>query len=333
MPAHFDLKTLRHVGFSRNLATVLAACCLLAACTASFTYNRLDWLIPWYVDSVVDLSGDQKKTLRQQLEPVLQWHREEELARYIDILNQIETDLAGPVTAGQVQAWIDEVIKAAERVEASMIAVALDFGAGVRDEQMREFTAALWEQQREYEEEYLQRSDEEYRQENYEYLGEFMERFTGRLSPGQEQRLREGSDALRRFDAAWLDERRAWLETLEPLLQRPVGWQEAIKRQHAERTSTRTPEYLDIVDYNLGVISQAMADVLNQSSTKQREHIAREFESLRVKLRKLMDRARSKQKEAGTRTGERESAAFLSGHPEPNLPTYQPSPIPDRLYT
>ena len=76
---------------------------LAAGCTMSFTYNHLDWLIPWYVDDYVDLSRQQRQLLQGQLGPVLQWHREEELERYLELLDQIEADLAGEVTAAQVE--------------------------------------------------------------------------------------------------------------------------------------------------------------------------------------------------------------------------------------
>lgn len=278
----------------RKFASLIFAVSLLAGCTATFTYNQLDWLIPWYVDGLVDLSRDQKKTLREQIEPLLQWHREEELARYIEILDQIEADLSDTVTAGQVRTWVDEIVAAAERVEETMMGVALDFGASMSDEQMKEFTESLWEQQLEYEEDFLPRSDEEYRQENFEYLADLMEKFVGRLKPAQLHRLREGSHPLRRFDTAWLEERKLWLRKLEPLLLRPDGWQESVKELYADRKTNRTPQYREIIEHNMSVITLAMADVLNQLSNKQREHAVNEIEDMRAKLRKLINSARAK---------------------------------------
>jgi len=100
----------------RQFAAAILCAALLAGCTASFTYNHLDRLIPWYVDGYVDLTRDQRKTLRGELEPVLQWHREEELVRYIGTLDRLEADLNGTVTAGMVQAWIDDLAAAVEGI-------------------------------------------------------------------------------------------------------------------------------------------------------------------------------------------------------------------------
>ena len=199
---------------------LLLAAGSLAACTASFTYNRLDWLIPWYVDGYVDLDREQRRLLRQQLAPPLEWHREEELARYVALLDRIEADLADTdananaiADASMVRSWVDEVLEAAMRVERSMMSVALEFGGNISDEQMREFVGSLRERQREYEDEFLERSDAEYADDTCENLTDLLERFLGRLSPGQQAALRQASDRLQRFDAPWLEERRKQLDS------------------------------------------------------------------------------------------------------------------------
>ena len=82
---------------TRTTITLFLAALVLAGCMASFAYNRLDWLIPWYVDGYVDLTRDQRQLLKEQLAPSLQWHRQEELVHYVEILDRIEAGLAGPV--------------------------------------------------------------------------------------------------------------------------------------------------------------------------------------------------------------------------------------------
>jgi len=260
---------------------------VLAGCSATFAYNQLDWLIPWYVDDYVDLSRDQKQFLKGEIEPILQWHREEELVRYIAILDQVESDLVAPVTAETVHNWIDQVVEAGERIEDSMLKVALEFSSQLSDEQMQEFVTSMWKKQEEYEEEYLPRSEEEYIEENAENLEEFLRRFTGRLSTEQQQRLQLAAASMQRFDAIWLEDHNDWLETLVPLLQRPEGWQEAVLVAHANRPANRSLQYQQTLEYNLNVVTHAGADVLNDMSDKQRKHMADEIDSLRKKIRKL----------------------------------------------
>ena len=264
----------------RSFTSLLLAATLLAGCTASFTYNHLDWLIPWYVDGYVDLSRDQRHALQRQLEPLLQWHREEELARYGELLDRIEHELSLTVTAATVQGWVDEVAAALERTERSMLTLALDFGAGMSEAQVSEFTASLWKRQREFEEELLRRDDEQYREDSYDSLDDFLSQLLGRLSAAQETRLRAAAGELLRFDRAWLEERALWLQTLEPLLQRKPGWQQAVQAAYEARKQQRTPRYKEYLAHNLAAITPALADVLNQMSGGQRQHLAREFDDL-----------------------------------------------------
>lgn len=299
----------------RNAAAAALAALLLSACTSGFVYNRLDWLIPWYVDGYVDITRAQREVLRAQLAPRLAWHREEELARYAELLDRIEAELAGEVSPATVRGWADELLAAAQRVERSMMEVALEFGSEVSDSQLREFVDSLWERQREYEEEFLERSDAEYADDDYDNLADFIERFTGRLEPGQRAVLREAASKLQRFDRAWLEERRAWLETLQPLLlERAPGWQDAVMAAYEKRLEQRTPAYHAAFEHNLGQITAAYAQVLSSLSERQRAHAAREFGKLQSTLRKLMEQpAEARQTEPAPATGALAGAAAGSG--------------------
>ena len=277
----------------RNAAAAGLALLFLSACTSGFVYNRLDWLIPWYVDGYVDLTRAQRDVLRAQLAPSLAWHREEELARYADLLERVEADLEGTVTPAMVRSWAEELLDAAQRVERSMMEVALEFGGEVSEAQIREFIASLWERQGEYEEEFLERDDAEYAEDDYENLYDFLKRFVGRLEPEQRAVLREAAGELRRFDRAWLEERRAWLETLQPLLlERAPGWQDAVMAAYEARIDQRTPAYFAAFEHNLEQITVAYAWVLSNLTERQRARAAKELQQLQSTLRKLMEQPR-----------------------------------------
>ena len=273
----------------RSAIALLLAVLMLAGCTSAFVYNRLDWLIPWYVDGYMDLTRDQRQALQEQLGPTLEWHREEELASYIEILDHIETGVDGPVDAAWVRERIDEMLAAAERIERSMLEVALEFGADVSDGQMQEFIDSLWEEQREYEKEYAERTDEEYADDDYDNISDFLERFLGRLTAKQKTVIREASGSLQRFDHAWLEDRHQWLENLEPLLQRKEGWQEAVMDLYRSRKQNRAPAYTEAYENNLAIISQAVSEVIGMMTEEQKRRAVEEIDDLRRKIQKLID--------------------------------------------
>ena len=138
--------------------------CLLAACSSTtFVYNRLDSILPWYLDDYVDLNNTQDRQLDEMLAPFLAWHRQQELPRYVALLEQVEADLDGPVSAAEVAGIYAGIEDAWLRLQDKSLDWLLALGASLSDEQVQEFLEELNERQEEYEEEYLERSELEYR--------------------------------------------------------------------------------------------------------------------------------------------------------------------------
>jgi hypothetical protein len=96
---------------------LVAGCVVLwlSGCsTTGFFYNRLDTLIPWYMGRYVELRQTQRALLDEELAALLHWHRQEELQRYVALLDDALESLNTPLTptvitglAGQVEAaWL-----------------------------------------------------------------------------------------------------------------------------------------------------------------------------------------------------------------------------------
>ena len=266
---------------------------LLTACSNTFVYNQLDWLIPWYVDDYVDLTREQKRSLRARVDALLQWHRGEELASYVAILDRIEADLARPLTGADVEGWANLTLAAYERIEERVLPIAFDLGDDLSEQQMSEFVATLDRNQRELEEEYLERSDAEYVEDSRENLADNLKDFLGRLTPEQNVVIETAAASLMRFDAAWLEERARWLETLSGLLEREPGWQEAVMKALAERDQNRTEAYRAAYAHNAVIINDSIAEVLNLRTDKQDSRLRRELDDFRRDLKKLIAQADS----------------------------------------
>ena len=280
------LKTFRQC---QRILILLVFPLLIAACTTSIMYRNLDWLIPWYVDGMVDISRVQKAELRERLEPLLQWHREEELQRYLDLLDQLDSDLQARLTSDQVISWVEAATDAVMRVESRLLDLAIEFGGEMSDEQIREFADGLWEKQEELEQEYLPRTDQEYIEESFTYFSDFTRRQLGRLTPEQEDRFRRAANSLIRFDSAWLQDRRTWLERISPLMERPPGWQMSLRDAYDNREAMQSDSYRRIWEHNLEVISEAMVDVLNGRIPRQSEQLTKEIGKWRSRLERLIE--------------------------------------------
>ncbi|MBN7797071.1 DUF6279 family lipoprotein [Parahaliea mediterranea] len=265
-----------------RLLPLLACLALLAACsTTSFLYNRLEFLVPWYVDDYVALSAEQDRELERLLAPFLQWHRYQELPRYADLLARAEGMLDEPLTLAEAEVLAREVEIASDRLQTRSLDWLLPLGDRLSDQQVAEFIDNLREQQEELEEEYLERDLAEYREDTYDRLLDNCQDYLGRLDPAQRDILRVAVAELRRFDHLWLEERSRWTGRLEGLLQREPGWQQAVREAVASRWQSSSEDYREMYQHNLGTIQGALVAVIDMRSERQDRRLRRKLGNLR----------------------------------------------------
>ena len=97
--------------------------------------------------------------------------------------------------------------------------------------------------------------------------------FQNRIDEGRVVGTRVGGALVQAF--VYLDEYRFQFNTREDPLGRALD---------AARKAERTPRYREYLAHNLNAISGAIAEVLNQVTGKQRNHLAREIDGLRTRL-------------------------------------------------
>ena len=268
---------------------LLCSLLVLSACSSTtFVYNRLDFILPWYLDGYVELHREQDKYRDELLAPFLAWHRADELPRYVTILQQIEASLDQPLTSADVAAISAEFELAWFRLEGEALAWLLALGARLSDEQIQGFLGELMAEHKEFEDKYLKRTDEDVERDNYDNLLDSMQDYLGRLDSTQRDRLRETSAGLLRSDRTWLRERAAWLEKLTVLLEREPGWQQRIREAIAARDENVSAEYLRVYEHNLRLINGVIAQTLNSRTDKQDRRLRNKLSDLREDLETLI---------------------------------------------
>lgn len=278
----------------RRLRTIglVSALLFLGACSSTtFFYNRLDFILPWYLDDYVELDREQEKYLDSLLAPFLAWHRSEELPRYVEILENMESTLDGQLGSQDVAAIFLQFEQAWLRLQDEFLDWLLDLGDQLSDSQVESFMAELWEQQRKYEDKYLDRPDKEFREDSYDSLRDSLQDYLGRLDKDQRRVLSVASAQLIRSDSIWLEERANWLRRLEVLMQREPGWQQGVRDAVAQRHEILSREYLETYEHNMQVIYSAVAVVLNSRTEKQDRHVRREITDLKEDLQTLIAQA------------------------------------------
>ena len=279
---------------------VVIALFVVSACSSTtYVYNRLDFLLPWYMDDYVDLNAEQEAYLDELLVPFLAWHRAQELPVYLTALNRIEDSLNEPLTPAGVGALVTDFESAWLRLQGEGLTQLLDLGARLSDEQIAAFLEALWEQQREFEEEYLERSEAEFYEDNYDNTLDTFQDYIGKLSDVQRQWVRESSRQLLRSDQVWLQERALWLTQLAVLLERKPGWQQRVRAAISARDDTASPDYQRVYEHNMDAIYQLTAQVLNARSERQSRYLKDKLADIRQDLEALIAQGKAATAAAG----------------------------------
>jgi hypothetical protein len=284
------MNTALPAGASARLWIVALLLVFLAGCSSTrFAYNRLDLLVPWYLGDYVTLDRDQGRLLKAELQPFLDWHRQQELPRYIALLDRVEGKLDRQLTAEDMVLLTGEAELAIYRLQDRALDWMLALGEELRDEQMAEFIAGLQEQQAEYEEKYLERDDAGFRSDSCERLQDNARKYIGRLQREQKAALAAACDDMRRSDGLWLEARSQWIARLERILQREPGWQDALREALVQRGETVSEDYRSTYDHNARVIQLAVVGLLNSRSERQDAHLRRELGKLRRDLAALAE--------------------------------------------
>lgn len=261
----------------------------LSACSSTtFFYNRLDFILPWYLDRYVDLDRAQSRQLDLELEVMLDWHRREELPRYLEFLNvlsrDLDRDLAAPLSIAQLQSYADRAEQAWFRVRDPGLELLLRFGEDLSEEQIKDFIAVMAKKQTKYEDKYLDRDDTQMREDAFESLKETLEDYLGRLDRAQLERLQMAAGDLLRSDAVWLQERSAWTAQLARALERKPGWQQRVIAIVHDWEAGLDPEVEALYDHNTSVVQAAVVDVLNSRSEKQDIRLHKKIDGFRDDL-------------------------------------------------
>ena len=203
---------------------IVAVALGLAGCGLGLVYPRLDTVVGFYVEGLVTLDKAQSAALKRTLASNLDWHRQSELERYSAFLR----DMADTVASGADR---DEWLGASRRTEQYWREIFEQAAPGYTalaatftDAQVAELLENLELEDDEAWQYFARRTPEQRQARREKSVRRALERFTGPLTAGQRQLIREHAARSQPFMAEWRDNRRVWREALgEALAQRDTG--------------------------------------------------------------------------------------------------------------
>ncbi|MEL0035893.1 MAG: DUF6279 family lipoprotein [Gammaproteobacteria bacterium] len=281
----------------RLLIGALIAVSLSACMGVKFTYNNLDWLLPWYVEDYITLTDIQEEQFEQEFEDLWAWHRENELPKYVTSLKQLEEDIAeDAITLEKIIAYQDEArdhyLVTAQRV----VSQGIDLMSTLSDEQVAEMKEIIMEEMAEYEERVFESSKEERIKKRIRNTEKSFRRWIGKLTNKQKILIEQwGSDLESLYEYGFqytVASRKAFFAAMERREDKEY-LRERLLFLTVERDQLHTKEHLEARERNRDKTRQLLLTMKDTLTKKQRERLIRKIKNYREPLEELAAEAES----------------------------------------
>lgn len=260
--------------FTRTII-ILTLITAVAACTFKTVYNRLDYLIPEYIEGMVTLDDVLEEKLEQSTLVLLEWHRNTQLKQYADWLSALQRDMATQPTEQQVEQRITEMDLFWRSLSAKVNDEMADLLPLLNKEQQNELFMNIEDSNDEFREEYVDLTEEQRIEDYSERISDTYQSWIGELTDEQQRNVEQAATEL--------------VSTAELRLQRRLQWQRGIREilaeeETAQNKTGRLRQFLsgfeDIDDetmeeksaINRGVIVRLTVQISHSMTEEQQAH-------------------------------------------------------------
>jgi hypothetical protein len=243
--------------------------------------------LPWYLESYVDLNQEQRQKLNELLEPFFEWHREEELPKYVKIIEDFESILDEKIELASIEAITHEVEQSWFRLEDNMIAWVIPMTRELSNEQITEFLQTMQTKTAQNENKYLSRNLQTYQNDNYKRIRKNLRRFIGGMNKDQLDLIDIASKEMIRVDGQWIDNRKALIENLKVILKRGDGWELDLENI-THRDDKVASNYRRTYSHNIEVNERLFVEILNSRTEKQDKKLRQQLSKYRKDIETLI---------------------------------------------
>ncbi|HKE45019.1 MAG TPA: DUF6279 family lipoprotein [Steroidobacteraceae bacterium] len=256
---------------------------LISGCTAQFLYNRLNFLIPWYLGGHVTLDEAQEAELKSGIATLTAWHRSSQLTRYSAFMRSMADQVAQPVSR-------EEIVDASRTVEGFWVDIiqeltpdAAHWLQSLTPAQVDELLAGFAEDDEDSRDEECTAPSDKQLERRKKGITRAVKYWSGSINDSQQALIDAAARDLRPTGCDWLESRARWRDELRRALAAPGDPQ---ARDAAVRTLLRDPRptwtqaYRSGFEANRSRIIDLMAALDTTWTSEQRK-------AIQAKLRKL----------------------------------------------
>jgi hypothetical protein len=279
--------------FGPRWLIIVIAALFVAGCSARFVYERVDWLVVWYIGGYVTLTDAQKESLQADVQTHLDYVRVNQLPPAAALLRKTAQEIeAGYITPQMIDSRYQEMLAQFDEFMLRVVPLSMRFLLSLDDEQTDELFENLDDINEEMYEEYSGRTAEEREKNRNKSAIRSMRQWVGTLRPSQKELL---TDALARMDDAseqWIDYQREWQRRFRTLVEtRPPEdeYLEELTNLFVYPRNFHTDEYRAIVDSNRAILNEALAELLTNLGNRQRSRMVKRLNGYADDLTKIAE--------------------------------------------
>jgi len=246
---------------------------LISACSFKTLYNRLDYMIPSYVEGMVTLDDVLEEKVEQRAEGLISWHRNTQLVQYADLLQTFQQDMESSLDRQRVLEHIATMQQLWGSLQNEINDEMAELLPLLNAEQREELFDSIEDKNEDFYDEYVDIDDEERIEHFTDTTVDNFEDWLGYLTDAQETAIEQAMPGLANSAALRLQQRRLWQSSIRQILDSTDS--KAIKTERLHQFFDRfsmdnQPQLAAASDKNIRIYAQLTADIVNQATAEQK---------------------------------------------------------------
>ncbi|MFN1549045.1 DUF6279 family lipoprotein [Vibrio natriegens] len=265
---------------------------VLAGCTKKFFYNNLDWFVLEYLDDYVTLNQEQESLLEERLLFLAEWHKQEELPRYVDHLKEMETMTEEDITLNYLQQSRERFREHYNRIISKVAPELFSLSLLLTPQQQREFLLNVQKDYKKRNAKYADKTEKEVRKIVFENTKEWVTEWIGELNDDQQRYVTQFSNQVILNSPLWRNYRASIYQELEYMFDNKsnsVIYQKVFMQLMFEPESFYSDQLSQNMDHNLALVDQLTLSLSKSMTEKQWNHFRGEVAQWRELAQELLD--------------------------------------------
>ncbi|MDA0107484.1 DUF6279 family lipoprotein [Vibrio sp. La 4.2.2] len=284
---------MKKVGWVKSFG-LFVSLLIVTGCTTKFLYSNLDWFIVDYIDDYVTLEDGQEEILTERILVLGDWHKSNELPRYLQQLTDIRNKDPKTVDAEYVSLQMEQVRLHTKRLVAQITPELYALTQQMTDKQVKELLDNLEQKDEKFIKKYQGLQDEDVRLIYQQRIEENLERWFGPLTEQQKTLASRWANEMDVTVFDWQAHRQQMQHFMRQLLNRrsDLGYfQPEFQRLLNDSESFYSEKLKLKIANNRLVAEKYIALALNSVTEKQHQHLIEEIDGWRDIASDLMTSA------------------------------------------